>query len=184
MSWLGHRSDMRELYAVADLVLALSTTPEAFGRIAVEALAIGKPVLGYDHGGIGEILRQIYPAGLAPANSTNALLERAMALLLNGDVDGALAVWRQSDGAPSASRVAAIILCEVLAGGAVTPVAPALVPEVSREFLSWYRRLLSLNAGRLVEVLHERLERLRPVLPAVVQMIGDAVNEANAVPVK
>lgn len=81
VSWLGHRSDMRELYAVADLVLALSTTPEAFGRIAVEALAIGKPVLGYDHGGIGEILRQIYPAGLAPANSTNALLERAMALL-------------------------------------------------------------------------------------------------------
>jgi len=81
VSWLGHRSDMRELYAVSDLVLALSTQPEAFGRIAVEALAIGKPVLGYDHGGIGEILRQIYPAGLAPANSANALLERAMSLL-------------------------------------------------------------------------------------------------------
>jgi len=81
VSWLGHRSDMRELYAVSDLVLALSTKPEAFGRIAVEALAIGKPVLGYDHGGIGEILREIYPAGLAPANSTNALLERAVSLL-------------------------------------------------------------------------------------------------------
>jgi glycosyltransferase involved in cell wall biosynthesis len=81
VSWLGHRSDMRELYAVCDLVLALSTQPEAFGRIAVEALAIGKPVLGYDHGGIGEILREIYPAGLAPPNSSKALIERAVALL-------------------------------------------------------------------------------------------------------
>jgi predicted Zn-dependent protease len=110
--------------------------------------------------------------------------QRATALLLNGDADGALAVWRQADGVPSASRVAALALCEVLAGQPVTTVAPALVPEASREFLQWYRRLLSMNATRLVGVLHERLEQLRPVLPAVAQMIGDAVSEANAVPVK
>jgi tetratricopeptide (TPR) repeat protein len=110
--------------------------------------------------------------------------QRATALLFNGDADGALAVWRQAGTSGSPARLAAMALCEVLAGRPVTPVAQALVPEVSREFLQWYRRLLSVNAGRLVGVLHERLEQLRPVLPEVTRLIGDAVNEANAVPVK
>ncbi len=110
--------------------------------------------------------------------------QRATALLFNGDADGALAVWRQADGAPSASRTAAMRLCEVLGGGAVAPVSDREMPEVGREFLQWYRRLLAANAGRLVGVLHERLERLRPVLPEVVRLIAGAVEEANAVPVK
>ncbi|MBR7512864.1 glycosyltransferase, partial [Mycobacterium tuberculosis] len=44
-------------YAASDLVLQLSDKPEAFGRTVVEALSVGRPVLGWDHGGVGELLQ-------------------------------------------------------------------------------------------------------------------------------
>ncbi|MBF6024177.1 glycosyltransferase family 4 protein [Lysobacter niastensis] len=50
-------------YAASDLVLQLSRKPESFGRTVVEALSVGRPVLGWDHGGAGELLRELQPAG-------------------------------------------------------------------------------------------------------------------------
>jgi len=75
------RHDVREAYAVADLVLQLSTKPEAFGRTVVEALSIGRPVLGWDHGGVGELLRTLYPAGAVAPGDRVALAQAARALL-------------------------------------------------------------------------------------------------------
>jgi glycosyltransferase involved in cell wall biosynthesis len=59
----GARPDIREIFAVSDLVLSLSNKPESFGRTVVEALSMGVPVIGYDHGGVGEVLAQLYPQG-------------------------------------------------------------------------------------------------------------------------
>ena len=42
--------EMPLAYSVADFVLTPSVTPEAFGRIAVEAQAMGKPVIATDYG--------------------------------------------------------------------------------------------------------------------------------------
>jgi len=75
------RHDVREAYAVSDLVLQLSTQPEAFGRTVVEALAIGRPVLGWDHGGAGELLRALYPAGAVANGDRAGLVQAARALL-------------------------------------------------------------------------------------------------------
>jgi glycosyltransferase involved in cell wall biosynthesis len=75
------RSDIREAYAVSDLVLQLSGKPEAFGRTVVEALAIGRPVLGWDHGGVGELLGALYPAGRVPLGDADALAVAARRLL-------------------------------------------------------------------------------------------------------
>ncbi|HRQ65604.1 MAG TPA: glycosyltransferase [Xanthomonadaceae bacterium] len=75
------REDVRDVYALSDLVLQLSTQPEAFGRTVIEALALGRPVLGYDHGGVGELLRAHYAQGLSPAGDAQALAVRALALL-------------------------------------------------------------------------------------------------------
>ncbi len=47
----GHTDQMPLAYAAADLVLNTSTTPESFGRTAVEAMAMGKPVVVSGHGG-------------------------------------------------------------------------------------------------------------------------------------
>ena len=70
-----------EAYAASDLVLQLSDKPEAFGRTVVEALSVGRPVLGWDHGGVGELLRQLQPSGAVPLGDATALGERALALL-------------------------------------------------------------------------------------------------------
>jgi glycosyltransferase involved in cell wall biosynthesis len=47
----------------------------------VEALALCRPVLGYDHGGVGELLGDLYPAGRVPARDRERLTERAAELL-------------------------------------------------------------------------------------------------------
>ena len=77
----GHRSDIREIYAASRAVLSLSTQPESFGRSVLEALAIGTPVLGFDHGGVGEILADLDPTGRIPLGDTAALVQRADELL-------------------------------------------------------------------------------------------------------
>lgn len=73
VSFLGHRSDIREVMAASDLVCALSQQPESFGRTVLEALAIGKPVVGYDCGGVGEILGKLFPDGLVEVGNRQAL---------------------------------------------------------------------------------------------------------------
>ncbi|PAM43931.1 glycosyl transferase, partial [Acinetobacter baumannii] len=62
-------------------VLQLSDKPEAFGRTVVEALSVGRPVLGWDHGGVGELLQQLQPSGAVPLGNAQLLGERALALL-------------------------------------------------------------------------------------------------------
>lgn len=47
-----------EIYAQADLVVFPSIWPEPFGRIAVEAMAAGKPVIGSEIGGIKETIQK------------------------------------------------------------------------------------------------------------------------------
>lgn len=75
------RADLRDLYAAADLVLQLSAKPEAFGRTVLEALSIGRPVLGWAHGGVGELLAELYPNGAVAPGAMAQLAARARALL-------------------------------------------------------------------------------------------------------
>lgn len=60
---IGHRNDLREVMAVSDIVVSCSTDPEAFGRVTLEALALGKPVAAYAHGGVAEQLDALLPGG-------------------------------------------------------------------------------------------------------------------------
>jgi len=76
-------ADMPTAYAASDLVLQLSRKPEAFGRTVIEALSIGRPVLGWDHGGVGELLRELQPEGAVLPFDATALRECAQALLAN-----------------------------------------------------------------------------------------------------
>lgn len=74
ISFTGHRGDMREVLSQCDLVYSLSTQPETFGRTVLEALRLGRPVLGWDVGGVGDILARCYPQGRVPAGDSAALL--------------------------------------------------------------------------------------------------------------
>ena len=67
--WLtGGCSDMAAAYKVASVVVSASTDPEAFGRVVVEAQAMGRPVIATDHGGARETVVHgetgwLYPPG-------------------------------------------------------------------------------------------------------------------------
>lgn len=78
VTFLGHRTDLREIMAVSDVVCALSSQPEAFGRTVLEALALGRPVVGYDCGGVGELLGALYPAGRVSPGDADALFAAAL----------------------------------------------------------------------------------------------------------
>ena len=73
----GHRSDVREIYAISDCVLSLSSTPESFGRTVLEPLAMGRPVVGYAHGGVAEILGELFPLGAVAKGDVEAATARA-----------------------------------------------------------------------------------------------------------
>ncbi len=75
------RADMPDLYAACDLVLQLSNKPESFGRTVLEALAAGRPILGWGHGGVGELLNELYPDGAAVPFRFESLLGAAEHLL-------------------------------------------------------------------------------------------------------
>ncbi len=76
LCFTGQRSDMREIYAASDIVFSLSSKPESFGRTTLEALSVGTPVIGYDHGGVGEILANLFPQGLVPLGDIATLTAR------------------------------------------------------------------------------------------------------------
>jgi glycosyltransferase involved in cell wall biosynthesis len=81
VTFTGHRSDMKEFYAVSDVVFSLSSKPESFGRTVLEALNLGTPVIGYAHGGVGEILSDVFPAGAVPVGDCDELTDRVTRLL-------------------------------------------------------------------------------------------------------
>ena len=75
----GHRKDIREIYAISDVVLSLAAKPESFGRTVLEPLSLGVPVIGYNHGGVGEILAALFPQGLVSPHDLVELYQTILA---------------------------------------------------------------------------------------------------------
>ncbi|MGW8194063.1 MAG: glycosyltransferase family 4 protein [Desulforhopalus sp.] len=79
----GHCSDMPAALLLADLVVSASSTqPEAFGKVAIEAMAMGKPVIATAHGGSLETVLPGRTGWLVPPLDSKSLasaLEEALA---------------------------------------------------------------------------------------------------------
>lgn len=86
VTFTGQRGDLREIMAVSDIVLSLSKQPESFGRTVTEALSLGRPVIGYNHGGVGEQLLRMFPQGLVPIGDMDSLVEKCRALDVSAPV--------------------------------------------------------------------------------------------------
>lgn len=84
ISFLGQRDDLREVLSVSDVVLSLADTPEAFGRTALEALSLGRPVVAYAHGGAEEVLEEMQPDGLVEPGNTAAATGKVLDFLKAG----------------------------------------------------------------------------------------------------
>jgi len=70
---VGHSRDMAAAYMLADVVVSASTRPEGFGRVAVEAQAMGRPVIATDHGGARETVLREESGWLVPPGDAEAL---------------------------------------------------------------------------------------------------------------
>jgi glycosyltransferase involved in cell wall biosynthesis len=69
---------MPALYAAADYVLSPSMKPESFGRVIIEAAAMGKIVIATDHGGAAESILSGQTGFLIPVDQGESALARAM----------------------------------------------------------------------------------------------------------
>jgi len=61
--------EIPDLYAKADIIVFPSLWPEPFGRIAIEAMAAGKPVIGSKVGAIPELIAEETGILVTPGNS-------------------------------------------------------------------------------------------------------------------
>lgn len=83
VAFIGHVQDMPAAYAAAELVITPSIEPEAFGRTAAEAQAMGRRVIAADHGGAREVVIHGETGWLAAPGDIDALsgaMENALAL--------------------------------------------------------------------------------------------------------
>lgn len=72
---IDHCDDMPAAYMVSTVVVSASTDPEGFGRIPIEAQAMGRPIIATDHGGAQETVIKNETGWLVPPNDSTALAE-------------------------------------------------------------------------------------------------------------
>ncbi len=65
--------DMPAAYMLSDVVVSASTDPEGFGRVIIEAQAMGRPVVATDHGAARETILPGVTGWLAPPGDPAAL---------------------------------------------------------------------------------------------------------------
>ncbi len=75
VQFLGFRSDVTPLMAACDLVAHTSTAPEPFGRVIVEAMLSGKPVVAAQAGGAIELVEPGRTGWLSTPGNTQQLAE-------------------------------------------------------------------------------------------------------------
>jgi glycosyltransferase involved in cell wall biosynthesis len=84
VSIVGHCDDMPAAFALSDIVIAPSNEPEAFGRVAAEAGAMGSPVIGSSIGAQSEIIVAGETGDIVPPLNPEALAGAIEAMLQRG----------------------------------------------------------------------------------------------------
>ena len=106
--------------------------------------------------------------------------QRAEALLLAGQSEEALPLWRRLSHDGKTSPLAALILCETAAGTNVFLPPPELAAAVTQEFVRWYRRLVEFGVESLVLRVNAGVAGLGRVLPRAAELLRAVIAEAAA----
>ncbi len=61
----GYRTDSEGIYKLYDIFILPSTNPDPLPTVVLEAMATGKPIVGYKHGGVCEMVKENYNGLLA-----------------------------------------------------------------------------------------------------------------------
>ncbi len=87
----GFRRDLRDIYAALDVVLMPSNAPEGLGMVAIEGMAMGRPVITSDAGALPEVTKG--GSGVSvPAGNYQALGEALINVLTDSKIAENLAV--------------------------------------------------------------------------------------------
>ncbi|MDP2469921.1 MAG: glycosyltransferase [Candidatus Palauibacterales bacterium] len=78
----GHRTDIEDIMSASDVVVHSSSQAEPLGRVIMEAIALEKPVIATDGGGVPEMVRDGSSGSLVPPGD-----ERSMAVALRSVLD-------------------------------------------------------------------------------------------------
>lgn len=108
ISIIGHIADMPAAIAAADVVVTPSIEPEAFGRSAVEAAAMGRVVIASNLGGFAETVEDGRTGFLIPPNDPAALADSLDRLMKMSQAE------REAIGAAAAARARALYSKEAL----------------------------------------------------------------------
>jgi glycosyltransferase involved in cell wall biosynthesis len=76
VKFVGHRDDMDAVYHSADCVVMPSRIVEAFGRVVIEGILSGTPVISTIGCGVAEFLGEEFKDFLIPMNYENSLAEK------------------------------------------------------------------------------------------------------------
>lgn len=81
VEFLGNRQDVPELLSKTDIMVMSTVTPEAFGRVILEAQAIGVPVVATSVGGIVDIIEDEKTGLLVMPRDVDQMAKQVMRLI-------------------------------------------------------------------------------------------------------
>lgn len=77
----GYRTDSEGIYKLYDVFVLPSTNPDPLPTVVLEAMATGKPIVGYKHGGVCEMVKDGCNGLLAEVRKPEDLANKIEALL-------------------------------------------------------------------------------------------------------
>lgn len=116
--FLGFRSDVSSCMAACDLVAHTSTAPEPFGRVIVEAMICGKPVIAAAAGGAVELVEHGQTGWLVPPGDPVKLADmichcRSQPALAQEIADRACLTAKQEFNLSATNQQIAKLLCNL-----------------------------------------------------------------------
>ena len=81
VKFIDHCKDMALAYKVSDIVVSASIEPEAFGRVAVEAQSMEKPIIASNIGGSNETVIDEKTGFLFESNNAKSLSQKILKIL-------------------------------------------------------------------------------------------------------
>ena len=79
--FIDHCKDMALAYKISDIIVSASTEPEAFGRVAVEAQSMEKPIIASNIGGSNETIIDEKTGFLFDSGNSKSLSQKILKLL-------------------------------------------------------------------------------------------------------
>ena len=86
VKFINHCNDMALAYKVSDIIVSASVKPEAFGRVAIEAQSMEKPIIASDIGGSNETIVDKKTGFLFESGNAKSLSQKILKTLALDEV--------------------------------------------------------------------------------------------------